>query len=39
MQNIDWLEGGLKMADIPTRDVGENSLNHRMKYIMVSLDN
>ena len=36
---IDWCEGGLKLADIATKNVYENALNHRMKYIMVRLDN
>ena len=39
MHKIDWCEGGLKLADIATTNVGENYLNTRMKYIMVILDN
>ena len=39
MQNIGWCEGGMKLADIYTRNVGENDLNPRIKYIMVRLDN
>ena len=39
MRKIDWCEGGLKLADIITKNVGENDLNPRMKYIMVRLDN
>ena len=39
MHNIDWCEGGLKLADIATDNIGENYLNPRMKYIMVILDN
>ena len=39
MHKIDWCEGGLKFAYIATKNVGENDLNIRMKYIMVSLDN
>ena len=39
MHNIDWCEGGLKLADIDTDNIGENDLNPRMKYIMVILDN
>ena len=39
MHNIDWCEGGLKLSDIATKNVGENDLNHIMKYIMVRLDN
>ena len=39
MHMIDWCEGGLKLTDIATKNVGENELNPRMKYIMVRLDN
>ena len=39
MHKIDWCEGGLKFADISTKNVGDNYLNTRIKYIMVSLDN
>ena len=39
MHMIDWFEGGLKLTDIATKNVGENELNPRMKYIMVRLDN
>ena len=39
MNNIEWCEGGLQVADISTKNVGESDLNLRMKYIMVSLDN
>ena len=38
MKKIDWCEGGLKLADIATRNVGDNYLNTRMEYIMVRLD-
>ena len=38
MQKIDWCEEGLQLIDIETKNVGENELNHRMKYIMVRLD-
>ena len=34
-----WRGGGLKLADIPTKNDGENDLNPRMKYIVVRLDN
>ena len=30
MQNIDWCEEDLKMADIATQNVGENDLNTRI---------
>ena len=39
MHKIDCCERGLKLADIETKNVGENDLNTRMKYIMVRLDN
>ena len=39
MHNIDWCEGGLQLAEIATKNVGEPDLTPRMKYIMVSLDN
>ena len=39
MHKIDWCEGGLKLVDIATKNVGEDDLNSRMKYIMVRLDN
>ena len=38
MQKIDWCEGGLKLADIATNNVGEHDLIPRMKYIMLILD-
>ena len=38
MHNIDWCEGGLKLADISSKNVGENDLNPRMKYIMIRLE-
>ena len=39
MHKIDWCEGGLQLADIETKNFGENSLNPRMKYIIVRLNN
>ena len=39
MRNIDWCEGGLQLAGIATRNVDENDLNPRMKYIMLRIDN
>ena len=39
MHKIEWCEGGLQLADIATKNVGENDLNPRMKYIMVRLEN
>ena len=39
IHKIDWCEGGLKLADIVTNNLGENNLNTIIKYIMVRLDN
>ena len=39
IHKIDWCEGGLKLEDTATYNVGENVLNKRMKYIMVRIDN
>ena len=39
MHHIDWCEGGMQLSDIATKNFGDNYLNPRMKYIMVSLDN
>ena len=39
LHNIDWCEGGLKLVDIATKNVVDNYLNPRMKYIKVILDN
>ena len=36
---IDWCEGGLQLGEVVTKNVGENDLNPRMKYIMVRIDN
>ena len=35
MNKIDFCEGGLTLADIATKNVGDNELNRRMKYITV----
>ena len=39
MYKIDWCEGDLKLVYIVNKNVSENDLNHRIKYIMVRLDN
>ena len=39
IHRIEWCEGGLKLSDIETKNIGENDLNNRMKYIMASIDN
>ena len=38
MHKIYWCEGGLQLAEISTKNVGENDLNTVMKYIMVILE-
>ena len=38
MHKIDSFEGGLQLSYIATKNVGENYLNPRMKYIMVRLE-
>ena len=38
MHKIDWCEGGIQLSDIATKNVNDNDLNNRMKYIMVRLD-
>ena len=39
MHRIDWCDGGLQLADIATKNVGEHDLTPRMKYIMLRLEN
>ena len=39
MRKIYWCGGRLQLADISTKNAGENNLNTVMKYIMVRLDN
>ena len=39
MHKIDWCEGGLQLAEIATKNVGEHDLTSRIKYIVVILDN
>ena len=39
MHKIDWCERGMQLVDISTKNVSENDLNPKMKYIMVRLDN
>ena len=34
-----WCEGDMQSVEISTKNVGDNDLNSRMKYIMVRLDN
>ena len=36
---IDWCEGGLKLADIATKNFGKNDLNTRIKYNIVKIYN
>ena len=37
IHNINWCERGLQLADIATKNVSENDLNTRMKYIIVRI--
>ena len=39
MHKIDWCEGGLKLADIGTKNLSGPDLTPRMKYIMVIFEN
>ena len=39
MHKIGWCEGAQRFTDIANDNVGEEDLNPRMKYIMVSPDN
>ena len=39
MHKIYWCEGGLKLADIVTKNLSKPDLTPRMKYIMVRLEN
>ena len=39
IHNIDLCEGGLQLAYIATKNVGEHDLTPRMKYMMLILDN
>ena len=39
MHHIDLYEGGLQLAENSTKNVSDNELNLRMKYIVVRLDN
>ena len=39
MHKIEWCEGGLQLAEIVTKNVGETDLNQRVKYVMVSIEN
>ena len=38
MQKTNWCEGGLQLAYIGTKNVGEPGLTPRIKYIMVRLE-
>ena len=37
MNKIEWCEGGMELEELSNKNVGENYLNPRMKYIMVRL--
>ena len=38
VHTIAWCEGGLKLADIETKNVGKNDLNIRIKYIILWIE-
>ena len=38
MHRIEWCEGGVQLADIETKNVGENELYIRTKYFLVMLE-
>ena len=39
MNNIDWCDGDLKLADFATKNVGEHDVTPIMKYSTVRLEN
>ena len=39
IHKIDWCKGGLQLADISTKNVGEHNLTPRMKCITLRLHN
>ena len=39
IHKIGWCEGGLQLENIVTKNVGENDLNTRMKFIRVRINN
>ena len=39
IHKIEWCGGVIQLSDIATKKVGENDLNLRMRYIVVSFDN
>ena len=39
MHNICWCEEGLQLAEIAIKNVGENYLTTRIKYIILILEN
>ena len=39
IHKIDWCGGGLQLAYISNKNVGDNDLNPRSKYIMARLEN
>ena len=39
IHKVGWCEEGLQLADIATKNVGDNYLTSRKKYIMVRLEN
>ena len=39
MHKVDWCEGGMKLADISTKNVGEHDLTPKINYMMVRIEN
>ena len=39
MHNTDWCEVSLQLTEIATKNIGDDCLNPRIKYSMVSLEN
>ena len=39
MHKIDWCEEGLKLVDIVAKNINENDLSPRTKYITIRLEN
>ena len=37
LHNVYWCEGGQQLSEISIKNVAENNLNPRMKYIMTSI--
>ena len=38
MHKVNWCEGGLQLADIGAKNIGEPDLTPRMKYVILRLE-